>query len=200
MKASSAVSSISPGSILLALAKRASRDRPICARFSESMAINSVQAGLSGVFDFRSTGLKPLAFTAARKSERMLAKLFAVKPAAIGLTAASLDATAGRSSRMTDGSSRSNAATRLTADRRSRSRVGERSLRVSNAARTLGERDVWGSGAPRSSTSKPARSGHVRLAFREAGIWSREVSGGLGVTDEDIRVFYHKVDGTSVYT
>ena len=76
MKLSTTVSSICPGSIPLALAKRASRDRPICARFSKSIAINSVQAGLNGAFDFRSTGLHPLAFTAARKPERMLAKLF----------------------------------------------------------------------------------------------------------------------------
>ena len=90
------------------------------ARLFERPAISFVHSALSGVLAERWTGFNPLAFTAAMKSDRMLLKLLLVRPAATGLTAASLALIAGRSSGMRAGSSPSNDATRLTAERRSR--------------------------------------------------------------------------------
>ena len=71
------------------------------------------------------TGIKPLAFTAARKSERILAKRLVVMPTATGLTAASRALIAAISSAMAAGSSPSRIATRFTAETRSRRRVAE---------------------------------------------------------------------------
>src|SRR5262249_30163372 len=61
------------------------------ARRPESRANRSTQAGLNTGLppDLALTGTKPLADTAPRKFDRMFAKLFAVRPAATGLTAAS---------------------------------------------------------------------------------------------------------------
>ena len=100
MKPSIAASLISSGSIPLALAWRARRDRPMCARLAERFAISFFHRVLSGVLARRWTGFNPLAFTAAKKFERMLAKLFVVKPEAAGITAASLALIARRSSAM----------------------------------------------------------------------------------------------------
>ncbi len=91
---------------------------------------------LNGVLAERSTGLRPLALTAARKSERMLAMVLGVSPAATGLMAPSLALIAGRSSGMRAGSSASKAATRFTADRRSLRRVSESKVLPSKAAMT----------------------------------------------------------------
>ena len=84
----------------------------------------------------------PLAFTAAMKSERILVKRLAVMPAATGLISASRVLISGRSSRRAAGSWPSSTATRFTAERRSRTRVGPRSelssRAVSTAARVAG--------------------------------------------------------------
>ena len=61
MNPSIALSSMFSGLIPRALANRASRDRPTCARFSESVFMNSVQTEFNGAFDFCSIGLRPLA-------------------------------------------------------------------------------------------------------------------------------------------
>src|SRR5438128_1128710 len=95
------------------------------ARLFERPAISFFHAALRGVFAERWTGFKPLAFTAAIKLDRMLLKLLLVKPAATGLTVASLVLIAGRSSGTRAGSSPTNSATRLIDERRSRSRVSE---------------------------------------------------------------------------
>ena len=64
----------------------------------------------------------------------MLLKVFLVRPAATGLTVASLALIAGRSSGMRAGSSSSRDATRITAERRSRRRVTEGASRFSTEA------------------------------------------------------------------
>jgi hypothetical protein len=61
------------------------------ARRPESRANRSTQAGLNTGLpgNLTLTGSKPACLTAARKSERILAKRLAVMPTATGLTAAS---------------------------------------------------------------------------------------------------------------
>jgi hypothetical protein len=197
MNCSIAASSMFSGSIPLALAKRARRDRPMCTRFSESIASSFNQAGLNGALGSRWTGLRPLAFTAARKQERMLAKLFGVRPAASGLTGASLALIAVRSRGMRDGSSRSNDATRLTPERKSRRRLAMRSARSSSVASKHAsvaspEAGLWG------RVDFGWRS--LVMAFckcRDAGVWTGAASGAQRVTGVAIREFYHKANRMS---
>src|SRR5262249_52075518 len=93
-------------------------------------------AGLNGVLA-NATGIISLALTAARKSERMLAKRLAVMPTAAGLTAASPALIDSMSSRMPAGSLASRIATRFTAERRSRTRVAESRPGRSRATNTV---------------------------------------------------------------
>src|SRR5205823_4969191 len=72
----------------------------------------------------------------ARKSERILLRVFGVRPAAAALIAASFALIGGRSSTMQAGASPMSLATRVTAERKSRSRFGEISRRRSRAATT----------------------------------------------------------------
>ena len=113
------------------------------ARRPESRANKSTQAELNaGLPRLTLTGIKPLAFTAARKSERILARRLVEIPTATGLTAASRPLITGISSTMAAGSSPSRIATRFTADIRSRRRVAvslpSRSRAVSTPARVTG--------------------------------------------------------------
>ena len=107
---------MSLGAIPRALAKRARRERPMRGRKPESCSNRSVQAALNGDLPRALTGIMPLAFTAARKSERILAKRLVVIPTATGLTAASRALIAAISSAMAAGSSPSRMATRFTAE------------------------------------------------------------------------------------
>src|SRR5262249_5573701 len=91
---------------------------------------------LKGDLSSTLSGFIPLAFTAARKSERMLAKRLAVKPNAAGLTAASRALIAPISRGMAAGSFPNKIAIRLVPDFRSRSRVPESPLTRSRAANT----------------------------------------------------------------
>ena len=84
---------------------------------------------------FRSSpGASPLAFTAATKSERILAKRLGVIPTAIGLTPPSPSRMVSIASGMAAGALPSRWATRFTADRRSRLRLSERPDWLSKAA------------------------------------------------------------------
>ena len=123
MKPTMTSSLTSPGLIPWALAYRASRDRPICARRPDRRSSNSTHSGLKLFLPV--TGFTPLAFTAAMKSDRMLAKRFADMPTASGLIALSRTAIARISSGMPAGSLPRRSATRFTAERRSRRRVAE---------------------------------------------------------------------------
>src|ERR1700758_555553 len=96
------------------------------ARLLERPAISLFHSVLSGAVAERRSGFNPLAFTAAMKLDRILARLLPVKPAATGLTLASLALIAGRSSGIRAGSSPSKSATRLIDEFRSRRRVSER--------------------------------------------------------------------------
>ncbi len=120
------------------------------ARRPESRSNRSTQAGLNGDLPLALTGIMPLAFTAARKSERILAKRLVVIPTATGLTAASRALIAPISSAMAAGSSPSRMATRFTAETRSRRRVAVSLPSRSRAASTARQGDRPG-GAGRAS-------------------------------------------------
>ena len=60
------------------------------ARLPGSLASRSAHGGDKPALDDAGTGCRPLARTAAKRSERMLLSVFGVSPAATGLTAASL--------------------------------------------------------------------------------------------------------------
>ena len=98
--------------------------------------------GLMGDLSSILSGFTPLAFTAARKSERMLAKRLAVRPNAAGLTLARRALIAPISSGIAAGSFPNMMATRFVADFRSRNRVPEsplaRSREASTSARVMG--------------------------------------------------------------
>ena len=80
--------------------------------------------------------IRPLALTAARKSERMLASRFVVMPAATELTAANEVAIVGKSSAMRAGTFPRKVATRITEECKSRLRIGESAVLRSTAAST----------------------------------------------------------------
>src|SRR5450759_2370429 len=94
----------------------------------ERPTINFFHSSLRAVLAECWTGFNPLALMAAKKLDLMLLKLLLVRPAATGLTVASLALIAGRSRGMRAGSSPTNNATRLIEERRSRNRVSERAL------------------------------------------------------------------------
>ena len=77
MKSPITLSLMSLGAIPRALAKRARRERPMRGRKPESCSNRPVQAALNGDLPKALAGIMPLAFTAARKSERTLAKRLA---------------------------------------------------------------------------------------------------------------------------
>ena len=79
-----------------------------------------------GFFSARFATVSLLAFTAPIKSERMLLNVFAERPAAAGLIAPSFPLMAGRSSSISAGAFPKSFATRVTAERKSRTRFGER--------------------------------------------------------------------------
>ena len=167
MKESIAASLTSLGSIPSPLAKRARRDRPMCVRLPERSVNSFVHAGLSGVLAGRWNGLNPLNFTAATKSDRMLLKVLPVRPAAAGLTAASLALIAGSSSGIRAGSSPTSTATRFIAEQRSRSRVSERALWPFRAKRTS-MRVIWvGVAGPPREAYRLGLGGHgISFRFR----------------------------------
>ena len=80
----------------------------------------------------------------------MLAKRFVVMPAATGLMAAKRVLIVGKSSAIRPGTFPSRSATRITAERRSRNRVGEsavlRSTTASTSAKVFARGDVVGGG------------------------------------------------------
>ena len=79
-------SSIPPGWIPFALAKWPKRESPRLVRLPKRWAKSWRHSGLRATFRSALTGSSPLAFTAATKSERILAKRLGVIPTAIGLT------------------------------------------------------------------------------------------------------------------
>jgi hypothetical protein len=80
--------------------------------------------------------IRPLALTAARKSERILLNRFVVTPAATGLTAANEVAIVGKSIAMREGTFPRSLATRTTDECKSRLRVGGSAVLRSTAAIT----------------------------------------------------------------
>ncbi len=138
-------------------------------------------------------GFSPLAAIAAKRSERILAKLFALIPAETGLIAASLFRSCPRSSSMRPGSSPIRAHRREIAERRSRIRTGERSPDVSRQFEHVGQgRHPRGRGGrlflTHRSTFFLVGSGHER---------SREDRSGR---DMIFGKYYHVEDGTSLYS
>src|SRR4051794_25394016 len=94
------------------------------ARRPDRLLNSLVQGGLKVLLVREVADSTPLSFAAARKSDRILARRLSVIPIATGLTAASPALISARLNRMAAGSWPSRRATRLTADRRSRWRVG----------------------------------------------------------------------------
>src|SRR5262245_15463842 len=179
------------------LAKRASRLKPMWARRPESRANRSTQAGLNTGLppDFILTGIKSLAFTAARKFDLTFEKVFVARPAATGLTAASRGLIAAMSSGMADVPFPSKFATRSTPEIKSRRRDAVSfPLRLTAASRSASVRGLAGRGAEVSRLDFLVMS---LSSFREFRAWPRAVSGGQGVTGADIRELYHIADGGS---
>src|SRR5262249_17374468 len=148
---------------------------------------NPTQASLIGALVPPLTDAMPLAFTAARKSERRLAKRLALMPAATGLTSASRLLIASKSSRMAAGSCPMRIATRVGAERRSRKRVGLRSALCSSALTIAAS--VMGSADAELRWGKDLVLGFFDMAssFREAERWTGMVSGGQPGTQSDFR-------------
>ena len=126
----------------------------------------------------RLAGMSPLALSAARKSDRILARRLVVIPTATGLTVASPALSALTSTAMAAGSSPNRAATRFTAETRSRARVAEspfaRFRAVSTSARVAG----W---ATRSAGADRGFLSHAILLSGSSGL----VPSGLGRTGGD---------------